>query len=343
LDEKNIVFSLSDFIRENKIDIILNNVPSYKTLKFILPALQEISKQSSACKILFHFHTLPGYERATISPGMYWMRLMNDQCKLNYVYKLILQFTVSFIGNKLLIRHLERKYRSIYQSADKVVLLSSSYVSIFANYVGTADYEKLTGINNALSFSNPIAIDHIGKKQKEALIVARLDEVSKKISQALKIWKKIECNSILSEWKLTIVGDGEDKRYYQKLVKRLKLKRVFFEGTRKPDIYYERASIFIMTSAFEGFPMTLTEAQQMGAVPISFDSFGAVHDIIENGNNGFIIPNNDTEKYAAQLAWLMQHDEERQVMACNAVESSKRFHPAEISKQWVTLFEELKN
>jgi glycosyltransferase involved in cell wall biosynthesis len=49
---------------------------------------------------------------------------------------------------------------------------------------------------------------------------------------------------------------------------------------------------------------------------------------------------NDIEKYVAQLAWLMQHDKERQIMACNAVESSKRFHLSEIGKQWIKLLKE---
>jgi glycosyltransferase involved in cell wall biosynthesis len=51
-----------------------------------------------------------------------------------------------------------------------------------------------------------------------------------------------------------------------------------------------------MTSAYEGWGLTLTEAQQMGVVPIAFDSFGAVYDIIENEYNGLIIPNSTDKK-----------------------------------------------
>ncbi|MCL1851250.1 MAG: glycosyltransferase [Bacteroidetes bacterium] len=337
VDEKNMLSELSDFIRENEINIILNNVLERKKLKFLLPALEKISKQEHTCKILYHYHNLPGFEKASIYPKMYWMRLKNGQYKLHYFYKLMLQLMARLTRNKLLIRYWVKKYRALYQFSDKIVLLSRAYIPVFANCAQVSVNDKLVAINNPLSFSESIKIDSIYSKQKEALIVSRLDEEQKRLSLALKIWKKIESNALLSEWKLTIVGDGEDKLYYQNLVKKLKLQRVFFEGAQNPEIYYKRSSIFIMTSAYEGWGLTLTEAQQMGVVPVAFDTFGAVHDIIEDKYNGLIIPNNDIERYADKLAWLMQHDEERQTMACNAVESSKKFHPSEIGKQWVKL------
>lgn len=343
VEKKNIVSTLSDFVKKNKIEIILNNVPSYKKLKFLLPALQHISKQEHPCKILFHYHTLPGFEKATIYPKMYWSRLVNGQFKPVYIFKLIQQIIVRLVGNKLLEYHLIKKYRSMYQFSDKIVLLSRALIPVFANCANLPVDDKFVAINNALSFSDNINIDLIYRKQKEALIVARLDEVSKRLSVALKIWKKIESNPLLTEWRLTIVGDGEDKIYYQRLAKRLQLKRVFFEGVQAPKTYYERASVFFMTSAIEGFPMTLTEAQQMGVVPVAFDSFGAVHDVIENKYNGMIVPNNDIDNYIEQLTWLMLNDKERQTMAHNAVESSKRFHPSEIIKQWVALFEMIRD
>lgn len=51
----------------------------------------------------------------------------------------------------------------------------------------------------------------------------------------------------------------------------------------------------MMTSIWEGLPMTLIEAMHYGCVPIAFDSFAALYDLIDNGNNGFIIPNNDID------------------------------------------------
>ena len=53
----------------------------------------------------------------------------------------------------------------------------------------------------------------------------------------------------------------------------------------------------MMTSAFEGFPMTLVEAQQCGVVPVVMDSYLSLHDIVETGYNGIIVSNEDLTGY----------------------------------------------
>lgn len=79
------------------------------------------------------------------------------------------------------------------------------------------------------------------------------------------------------------MGDGDDKDLYLELSRRLGLKNISFEGRRNPLDYYRKSAVFLMTSLFEGFGVTLTEAQQMGVVPMAMDSFDAVHDIIVHG------------------------------------------------------------
>ncbi len=61
---------------------------------------------------------------------------------------------------------------------------------------------------------------------------------------------------------------------------------------------------FAMTSAFEGFPMSIIEAQQNGVVPIVMDSFLSVHDIIDNDVNGVLISYGNTTMFAESLKSL---------------------------------------
>ena len=75
------------------------------------------------------------------------------------------------------------------------------------------------------------------------------------------------------------------------------LKRVRFEGRQNPKRYYEEASIFMLTSSFEGWGLTLTEAQQFGCVPLAFYSYASLPDIITDGKNGFMIPYPALEVY----------------------------------------------
>ena len=65
----------------------------------------------------------------------------------------------------------------------------------------------------------------------------------------------------------------------------------------------------MMTSAFEGFGMTLVEAQQYGVVPLAMDTYGSLHDIITDGQNGEIIADNDLDEYARRLRVLMENSE----------------------------------
>jgi glycosyltransferase involved in cell wall biosynthesis len=178
------------------------------------------------------------------------------------------------------------------------------------------------------------------KKNKEVLIVTRLDETQKNVSFALKVWKILQKKG-LHGWSLIIVGHGPDEVFLKKIVKKYRLSNVSFEGKQMPIPYYETASIFMMTSDFEGWGMTLTESQQMGVVPIARDSYLSLHDIITNGYNGCIVKNNDIEAYADKLQWLMANDEERKQIALNGLKSAQRFTSDKIADRWVEMMESL--
>ena len=64
-----------------------------------------------------------------------------------------------------------------------------------------------------------------------------------------------------------------------------------------------------MTSRYEGFGMTLTEALQNACIPLAYDSYSSVHDIIQNGQNGFLIKNNDEQSYANTMLKIALFEE----------------------------------
>lgn len=140
-----------------------------------------------------------------------------------------------------------------------------------------------------------------------------------------------------------VVGDGEDLPQYKAYVAEQGLRRVSFEGNQRPNDYYRRASLFIMTSnKLEGWGLTLTEAQQMGCVPLAFDSYAALHDIITDGHDGRIIPDGRVAQYAEALAQLMRDGAARQELALHAVESARRFEQDKIVARWWHLVNSIK-
>ena len=86
--------------------------------------------------------------------------------------------------------------------------------------------------------------------------IGRLDEDAKKISRQINLVKNI--NNI----ELWIIGDGQDRKQYEKKVNDLKLsERIKFFGKQKnPFPYMAEADYVILTSDYEGFPVTYLEA-----------------------------------------------------------------------------------
>lgn len=86
----------------------------------------------------------------------------------------------------------------------------------------------------------------------------------------------------------------------------------------------------------------MTEALQWGVVPIAFDNFASIRDIISDHENGFLIPGEDIHLYAEKLIQLMNDSEQRQKMAADGIKSCEKFNMDQTIGQWTQLFEELK-
>ena len=59
-----------------------------------------------------------------------------------------------------------------------------------------------------------------------------------------------------------------------------------FLGFANPKPYYESCPVICLTSTKEGSPMVVVEAMQYGCVPIAYDSFAALADVVDNGVTG---------------------------------------------------------
>jgi glycosyltransferase involved in cell wall biosynthesis len=323
------------FLVKNSIDIIVISLLSKQSMR-LLPGIYKSAKQYSI-KVVQWFHMMPGYEMANCgSWSRFWFAVKTrEHISTHFMHMLLTWFRP--IIRPVATLYLRPKYRLLYDNCDCCVLLSAHFIPGFTRIAGRKP-DKFHAIGNALTFESRITPSALHQKQKEVLIVSRLDEPVKRLSLALKIWQKIEQEEDLENWKLTIVGDGADMEYYQYLSRQLKLRRCTFAGRQPSMPYHLKASLFMMTSAGEGWGLTLTEALQMGAVPVVFDSFGAVKDIICNGENGIIVPNNKLNLYANAMALLMSDSTTIQRMANKAIESSKQFSIENVTHRWINLF-----
>lgn len=331
--------AFSQFLTAHKIDIVQVNFLKKENL-MVMPDIYKIAHQCGA-KVIYAFHMCPGFQVQTYgSFERAWYGWKYKDNALPETKKWMMTVTRS-LWKPIARRILQNKYRIPYESSDKVVLLSQNYFASYLYYAGIKHTDKMTAIGNSLRFTQYATEEDIDAKEKTVIIVARLDEDTKRLSLALKVWREIEKNNQFNDWKLQLVGDGRDMPYYRYLVDKWHLQRVEFTGRQNPMEYYRCASIFLMTSTAEGWGMVLTEAMQMGISAVAMDSYGALHDIITDGYNGRIVPNADMNAFYQALVELMENDALRNKMARNAIESSKRFEISKVAAKWVALFDEL--
>lgn len=233
-----------------------------------------------------------------------------------------------------------KRYSNIYNISDRVVFLSRNDIPTFKWYVKNVKDSKCVAINNALTFSEMSSPQILSEKENVVLIVSRLNDNEKRISKALQIWKRIE-QAGMSDWKLVIVGTGPHEDTLKSMAQKMSLRNVCFEGRQESEPYYRNASLFMMTSAVEGWGLTLTESMQRAVVPLAFDSYPALSDIVTDGFDGCIIPDNDICLYASRMLELMRNKKERERIAINALESCQRFSADKIVRKWVELIESL--
>lgn len=228
-------------------------------------------------------------------------------------------------------------YRHVIFGRLLFMVLSECYIEEFQKFT------RIKGLSHLAVMTNPITIENAeiqydeNKKEKEIIYVGQLDFVQKRVYRVIDTWNYLE--ERFPDWHLTIVGAGDDRENLEKHVSALGLQHVSFEGFQSPISYYKRASMLMLTSDFEGFPLVLAEGMSFGVVPAVYGSYSAVYDIIEDGRDGIILlfdkeKGFDAAMMAERMAAIMESPETLQTMAVQAMEKSKEYSLDKIARQW---------
>jgi glycosyltransferase involved in cell wall biosynthesis len=320
------------FFQKHQFDIILNQIPNITDFAF----LRSVSSEN--CKIISAYHSRPMFH---FSMPETLIRIYGDSN--NLLYKLYTLAKIPLLPWYWIKKRRQeiRIFRNINTYSDRILLLSANFFPNWMNLVSGANPSKLIAIGNPLVFDSSLPVESL--KNKEKLVIVIYSNPVKRGNILLRIWNEIEADPRLKDWKFEFIGGGEGYDQVRRLALKLQLKRITFTGYQNTQPYYQRASILLMTSRFEGWPMVLMEGQQMGVVPVSYRSFESITDIINDGENGLIIPNNDIGCFEEKLKQLMLNAPERERMAANAIESSDRFSIEKVTNKYLNLFNELIN
>lgn len=319
------VAKLRNVLVDDKIDIIINQwgLP-YTPIKTARKAAKGLD-----VKIISVYHNAPSFNGRIQKLNI---ALMGCENLMKRLALRLMRFAFKKVTS--------RAMAYIYRHSDLFFVLSPSYIEEFKRFTGVSDGRYLQVL------TNPITVEHDGneyafnEKQKEIIYVGRLDFVQKRVYRVIDTWNYLE--ERFPDWRLTIVGDGEDRENLENHVKYLGLKRVSFEGFQKPIDYYKRASILLLTSDFEGFPLVLAECMSFGVIPAVYDSYSAVCDIIDDGKDGIVLPYHkngyQAEEAAGMIANIMKDDGKREQMALAAIKKSKEYSIEKIYSEWESVF-----
>lgn len=142
-------------------------------------------------------------------------------------------------------------------------------------------------------------------------------------------------SKLFPKTELNILGDGPLKDELISQVRDLNADNIHFLGNKSNVADYMRAAdVFILTSKFEGLPMTILEAMSVG-LPVICTDVGGVCDIIDG--NGILIKNQEEDEVVDSLSKMMNKDE-RRTYANMSIKLSKRYYLQNIVMEYENLY-----
>ena len=144
------------------------------------------------------------------------------------------------------------------------------------------------------------------------------------------------------DWKLLIIGGGSLTGRLNEQIRELGLEdKVSITGyLHNVQEQLLKGSVFVLPSRWEGFPMSVTEALELGLPVVAYD-LPAMLPLVRDGEEGRIVPCFDKKKFAMAMEELAGSDEMRRQMSEAAIRKAKELSPEKIAEQWEDLFSRL--
>lgn len=234
-------------------------------------------------------------------------------------------------------------------------------------------------MHNVVVMPNPLAISSVNttpQKNNVILAVGRVDNWHVKgFDVLIKAWGLLIHNSQLTidneGWRLQIAGvwrNPETRVFLDGIAEECgvldKIDYLGFKEDMTP--VYADASVFVLSSRYEGFGLVLIEAMSQGCACIACDYKGRQREIMETlpgppclgrgaevqnakrdpffeTSTGILCPPDDVEALAAAMAKMLEDGEYRESVRINAVERSKYYSVENVAKKWDALLHQVIN
>lgn len=255
-------------------------------------------------------------------PALYGVKI-NHICWEHFNFNVDLGIVYRRIGRKWAAKH-----------CDYVVTLTSRDKELWQNGLKNIR-AKIVPISNPSPYENKENKPKLD--YKTVLSIGRLT-YQKGFDLLITAWSKLGKDS--SDWKLRIVGDGEDEKKLKELAESKGISNSvdFIPSTKNIEHYYETSSFYCLSSRYEGLPMVLLEAQAFSLPIVAFDCDTGPSEVIINAVNGYICESNNIEMLVEALKkMILSKTEDYSLMCKNSLENSEHYKLEKIIKKWVLI------
>lgn len=199
------------------------------------------------------------------------------------------------------------------------------------------DLNNLVVIPNPLPFYPEVSAPLTSKK---VIAVGKYSH-QKGFDLLLEAWAKLPQH--LKDWELHLYGKQDRLQALTEQAEQLDVVgQVKFHGP-DPNIEarFMEASVFVLSSRYEGFGMVIIEAMACGLPVVSFDCPYGPSDIITDGEDGFLAGSGDVAALSLKMSHLMENDALRFRMGQTAKNNVQRYRAEQVAEQWDMLFRQM--
>jgi glycosyltransferase involved in cell wall biosynthesis len=208
-----------------------------------------------------------------------------------------------------------------------------------------AAFRQLLGNNaNVVCIPNGIPAVEGPRSDNSSRIVVAAGRLApqKGFDRLIPAWARVHEKH--PDWELRIFGGGRLKGELEQLIAEHGLEesvRLMGYTNQLPE-EMARASFYVMSSHFEGFPMVLLEAMATGLPVVSFDCPNGPRDLVSEGRDGFVVPNGNVRALADGINKMIElGDDARRSFGEAAFEKAAQYRVDAVAVRWEQLFEDL--
>ena len=191
---------------------------------------------------------------------------------------------------------------------------------------------------NMFVVPNPVDVpplpDPLPERDPNLVVTMARLESQKRLMHAISAFGRVV--EALPDARLEIYGEGSQRDKLETAIERAGLTGSVslrgYDPHAREALW--RASAFLMTSEYEGYPLSTLEAMSQGCPVVSYDVRYGPREQIADGADGFVVPEGDEAALADRVVELLRSPELVQRMSAAAREKVSRFGPAEFVERW---------